>query len=212
MGPNLLAFRFAPVAMGLIINGLCFVNISCDYFLARRLGFPYLHKPLISLRSGSTGDYGELAPGLRRVMRPVFQGSLVLSGAEYFQPMFPTELNWPCRPLYENDYVKAHCLEWASGVGGIFHSRGDRFHWLGIDGIERAAEPCRIGAEKKVMLSVISALKQLNTRGSPDYSYRTPEDRRLIDARINASLKELRVFEQVIRSSPNAPWVQGKSA
>jgi hypothetical protein len=210
VGPNLLAFRFAPSALGLIINGLCFVNISCDYLLARRLGFPYPRSPLISIGSQKT-DYCELGAGLHRVLRPIYQGPLQLSEAIYCQPMFPSEMTWRARLLYENDYVRAHSLDWASGVGSIYYSNSDRFHWLEAEGAHQAAGFCGIGSEKKMALSVISALRYLNTRGGPDYSYRTPTDRKLIDARLKASLEELEIYEQNTRSSPDGPLVQGPS-
>ena len=110
--------------------------------------------------------------------------------------MFPSEMTWPARPLYENDYVRAHSLDWASGVGGIYYSSGDRFQWLEAEGAHQAAGFCGNGSEKKMVLSVISALRYLNTRGGPDYSHRTPTDRKLIDARLKASLKELEILEQ----------------
>jgi hypothetical protein len=206
IGPNFLAFRFAPVALGLIINGLCFVNISCDYLLARRLGFPYPRNPLISIGSQKM-DYCELGAGLDRVLRPIYAGPLQLPGAMYCQPMFPSEMTWPARRLYENDYVRAHTLHWASGIGGIYYSKDDRFHWLDAEGMHQAAGFCRNSAENKMVLSVISALKYLNTSGGPDYRYRTPADRKIIDTRLGASLKELGIFEQMIRSSPDRPWV-----
>jgi hypothetical protein len=208
IGPNLLAFRFAPVALGLIINGLCFVNISCDYLLARRLGFPYPRSPIISVGSQKR-DYCELGAGLGRVLRPNYAAPLQLPGAMYCQPMFPSEMTSPARPLYENDYVRAHSLDWTSGVGGICYSKGDRFHWLDAEGTHQAAEFCRNGAENKMVLSVISALKYLNTRGGPDYRHRTPADRNIINTRLEASLWELGIFEQMIRSSPDRSWVSG---
>jgi hypothetical protein len=35
---------------------------------------------------------------------------LQLDGALFYQPMFPSELTWPARPLYEANYVKSHSL------------------------------------------------------------------------------------------------------
>jgi hypothetical protein len=87
VGPNLLAFRFSPIALGLIINGLCFVSISCDYLLARRLGFPYPRSPLISIGSQKT-DYCELAAGLHRVLRPIYQGPYRFRGQYIASPCF----------------------------------------------------------------------------------------------------------------------------
>jgi hypothetical protein len=210
IGPNLLAFRFAPVALGLIINGLCFVNISCDYLLARRLGFPYPRSAIISIGSQKE-DYCELGPGQDRVLRPIYTGPLQLPGAMYCQPMFSSEMTRPARALYEKDYVRAHSLDWASGVGGIYYSKDDRFHWLNAEGSRQAVECCRNGAEKKLVLSVIFALKYLNTHRRPDYRHRTRTDRKIIDMRFKASLRELEIHEQLVRSSPDQPWVSGPS-
>jgi hypothetical protein len=125
--------------------------------------------------------------------------------------MFPSEMTWRARLLYENDYVRAHSLDWASGVGSIYYSNSDRFHWLEAEGAHQAVEFCRNGAENKMVLSVISALKYLSVHGGPDYGHRTPTDRKLIDARLKASLTELEILEQMTRSSPDRPWVSGPS-
>jgi hypothetical protein len=126
--------------------------------------------------------------------------------------MFPSEMTGPARPLYENDYVRSHSLNWTAGVGGIYYSNSDRFNWLEAESAHQATGFCRNGAENKMVLSVIAALKYLNTRGGPDYGYRTPADRKLIDARLKLSLKELGILEQTIRSSPDRSWVSGPSS
>jgi hypothetical protein len=210
VGPATIAFRFLPSALGLVINRLCLVNISCDYLLARRLGFPYLRTPIISIAS-QTPDYAEIGAGLQRVIRPVYEGPLQLPGAVYYQSMFRSELTWPARPLYETDYVKAHSLDWEAGAGGIYYSKGDQFRWL--DSTKELADITtdpRCGqAEKKMMLSVISTLKYLNTRGAPSYDYRTAEDQKLISVRQKLCLKELASLERMARSMPERSWVGG---
>jgi hypothetical protein len=127
----------------------------------------------------------------------------------YYQPMFPPEITLSVHDLYENDYVKDHSIDWQSGVGSIFHSVGDRFRWLDSEGAHSPAGSCHYGAENKMVLSVISALKYLNTCVGPDYSYRTLADRKMIDVRLKASLTELGAVAQIIRRSPNRPWVSG---
>lgn len=185
------------------------IRLSVPLLLRPR--FPYPRRPLISIGSQKQ-DYCELGVGLHRVLRPLYQGSLQLPGAIYCQPMFPSEMTGPARSLYQNDYVRRHSLNWTAGVGGIYYSNSDRFHWLEAECAHQATGFCRNGAENKMVLSVIAVLKYLNTRGGPDYRYRTPADRKLIDARLKASLRELGIVEQMIRSSPDMPWVSGPSS
>jgi hypothetical protein len=88
-------------------------------------------------------------------------------------------------------------------VGSIYYSNNDRFQWLEAEGAHQGVEFCRNGAENKMVLSVISALNYLSVHGGPDYGHRTPTDRKLIDARLKASLTELEILEQMTRSSPD---------
>lgn len=125
--------------------------------------------------------------------------------------MFPSELTWPARPLYETDYVKAHSLDWEAGAGGIYYSKGDQFRWLDStkELTDRAADPRCGGAEKKMTLSVISALKYMYTSGAPNYCNRTAADQQLIRTRQALGLKELASLEQMARSMPERSWVGG---
>jgi hypothetical protein len=209
VGPTCVAFRFLPSALGLVINRLCFVNISCDYLLARRLGFPHPSTPITSIAQ-QTPDYCELGRGLHRVLRPVYAGPLQLDGAIFYQPMFPSELTGPPRPLYEAEYVKSHSLDWEAGVGGIYYSNGDHFRWLDGRGqlTNIATDPRCEGAEKKMVRSVYSTLKYLCTRHSPNYISRTAEDRKFIGLRQKLILKELQSLERWGRSMPDRPWVK----
>ena len=209
IGPTTVAFRFLPSALGLVINRLCFVNVSCDYLLARRLGFPYPPSPIISI-ARQTPDYCQLGRGLHRVLRPIYQGSLQLDGAVFYQPMFPSELTWRPSTFYEAEYVKGHSLDWEAGVGGIYYSKGDQFRWLDDKGqlTDITVDPRCEGAEKKMVRSVYSALKHLCTRLAPNYVYRTAEDRKFIELRQKLVLKELHSLERGARSMPGRPWVK----
>ena len=209
IGPTTLAFRFVPSAFGLVINRLCLVNVSCDYLLARRLGFPYPPAPIISIAQ-QTPDYCELGRGLHRVLRPIYTGPLHLDGAVFYQPMFPSELTWPARPFYEADYVKANSLDWEAGVGRIYYSKGDQFRWLDGKGrlTDITTDPRCAGAEKKMVRSVYSALKYLCTRVAQNYVYRTVEDRKFIELRQKFTLQELQILEREARSMPEQSWVK----
>lgn len=210
IGPTTVAFRFLPSAFGLVINNLCIVNISYDYLLARRLGFPYPRTPIISTASESS-DYCELGRGLHRVIRPVYSGSLPLNGTIFYQPMFSSELSSSTRGLYEAEYVKAHSLNWEGGIGGIYYSRRDQFRWL--DTNDEVANitiaPQVESAEKKMVRTVFSSLKYLNIRLAPDHGYRAPKDRAIIGERRRLALRELEALERMARSMPDRRWVQG---
>ena len=98
-GPTLLAFRWLPSAFSLVVNNLFLVNISSDFLLARRLGFPYPQAPGQSL-GRYMPDYIALRPGLGRVLRPIFRGALQFDGIAFHQPIFPLGEYPQCRPLY----------------------------------------------------------------------------------------------------------------
>ena len=213
-GPTTLAFRFLPSAFGLIINRLCLVNISFDYLLGRRLGFPYPSNPLISLGGPQGRDYCELRAGLYRVLRPIYPGPRPLAGITYHQAMFPSENGQPPRSLYETKYVKTHSLDWATGIGGIYFVKGDRFGWLDESGSSQEfnhVEYCD-SLEKRMALSVISALRYLNEHHVPDYSrHHDHAERKAIKTRLSLALQELQNLERMTRSLPDRRPLLGRS-
>lgn len=84
MGANTPAFQYLPVAFGLVVNDLGFLNASTDYLLARRLGLPH----------GFAEEWGEwpsviyrLEPPRERVMLPVLRGEWSEMGTRVYQPM-----------------------------------------------------------------------------------------------------------------------------
>jgi hypothetical protein len=214
-GPVTLSFRFLPSAFGLIINTLCIVNISFDYFLARRLGFPYPRTRLISLgrMQGKRPDYCELGRGLHRVLRPIYLGPLRLIGTTYYQPMFSSEIALSTRSLYETQYVQMHSLDWAKGIGGLYFIREDRFGWLDERDTSQGASDILYSnsLEKDMALSVISALQYLNKHHAPDYSHHDRAEQQIIEARRTISLHELNTLQKLIRSWPEGRPVLGRA-
>jgi hypothetical protein len=214
-GPATLSFRFLPSAFGLIINTLCIVNVSFDYFLARRLGFPYPRTRLISLGriQDEKPDYCQLGTGLHRVLRPIYLGPLPLVGTNYYQPMFSSEIALSTRSLYETQYVQMHSLDWEKGVGGIYFVRGDRFGWLDEGGSSHGASDILYSdsLEKDMSLSVISALQYLNKHHAPDYSHHARAERRIIEMRQTVSLQELSTLQRMIRSWPKGRPLLGRA-
>lgn len=206
IGPSTLAFRWLPSVFGLIINKLFVLNVSAEYILARRLGFPYPRRLAVSL-GPSQPDYVELGEGLARVLRPVFTAPLQLTGACYYQPMFPLEMQHPTRTLYENDYAASHSLDWEAGVGGVYCTKGDRFGWL-----ENGREPWwlpdeelhRVDALKKLGLSVVSILRHFVQNPMVTFGHRSTEDQDMVRMRVQVSLKELSTLLKEIRKWPES--------
>jgi hypothetical protein len=82
----------------------------------------------------------------------------------------------------------------------------------GIAGINFLVAVEVVGVRNFALYQCLGNMPHMAARRGPDYGYRTPEERKLIDARLKASLKELGIVEQMIRSSPDRPWVSGPSS
>jgi hypothetical protein len=127
--------------------------------------------------------------------------------------MFPSENGQPPQSLYETTYVKTHSLDWAAGIGGIYFVKGDRFGWLDESGNSQAfnhVEDCD-SLEKRMALSVISALRYLNEHHLPDYSrHHDHAERKVIETRLSVALQELKNLKQMIRSWPDQRPLLGR--
>lgn len=122
MGADTPAFSYYPSAFTLIINNYYFTNVSSQFLLARRLGYPYPDR--LSLLPDRQEMLCNLMPGLGRVIRPVVQKTWPLGASVLFQPMFGQALSVEPTPAYDTPYVRNHSMDFGRGVGAIFIEDG----------------------------------------------------------------------------------------
>lgn len=120
-GPAQQTFLHNPCAFQMIINNYIFTNVSEYGLVSRRLGFPYCDRvKFLDIDNAQFNTY-KRAPG--RVINPVVRG---LNGAPdktiIYQSCSPAQAAmFP--DLYKSDYVTAHSLDAATGLGGIFYQK-----------------------------------------------------------------------------------------
>lgn len=113
-------FKSAAQSFQFIIDNYVFTNASAYMMVSPKLGFPYAsHIETIDAPNVSLENW---QPGKCRARGPVF-GNLIPAPDRIIisQPMFK---HFEYIPLYDNDYVKSHCIDFDNGVGGIFYQRG----------------------------------------------------------------------------------------
>jgi hypothetical protein len=123
LGCDTPAFAQTPSCFSLGINSLWFLNMSCPYLLARRMGFPFPMKTYM-WEDGSL--YCSLAEGRNRIMRPILRKAISIKGTELYQPIFVNVGyvdNETVKKLYDTKYVRDNCISWKTGVGRIYIKR-----------------------------------------------------------------------------------------
>lgn len=118
-------FAQIPSCFSLRINNLWFLNMSYQFLLARRMGFPF---PRESYMTEGERFGCSLAEGRNRIMRPVLKKAIRIEGTELYQPIFAgiiaTEGYEKLKKLYETEYVRDSCISWEEGIGRIYIKRG----------------------------------------------------------------------------------------
>jgi hypothetical protein len=122
LGCDTPAFNFSPSCFSLIINNYFFLNMSFQFFLSRRLGFPY---PPVVFRHENGMVSSVLLPGRENIMRPVLKKLTGLFGTEIYQPIIVNSVDGRHK-LYDTDYVRNHCISWENGIGRIFFDTGTK--------------------------------------------------------------------------------------
>ena len=116
-GCDSLSFQLNPCCFSMIIDSLCFYNISSPFLFARRIGFPF---PTASyLRDDGLFD-AYMRPGLERIIRPLLRKPFAFDGVGLYQPVFKSMLSTPFAGLYDTDYVIRNASSVLNGTGLIF--------------------------------------------------------------------------------------------
>lgn len=115
-------FKSAAQSFQFVIDNYVFTNASAHFLVSGKLGFPYAtHIETIDAPNVMIDNWQR---GKERARGPVF-GNVYPAADKIivYQPIFkPFVAN--ANPLYDNDYVKSHCIDYANGLGGIFYQRG----------------------------------------------------------------------------------------
>ena len=118
------SFAFAPVAIGMRVNDLLFINASTVTLCARRLGFPFVDDISWAPQEMLETSWAE---GLHRTFNPVLRKNpFPKGGTQIFQPVFPPNLDGA---LHDADYVKKRTLDRHSGLGGIYIEASRQRSW-----------------------------------------------------------------------------------
>ena len=117
-------FQSMPSCFTLAINSFLFLNASFDFLFSQRIGFPY---PCKREMRPQGGYWLEMARGSQQHVLPLVERQLPAGGVFLLQPMIPWEhFRTPeghvadQSGLYDNDFVRAHCMDYAAGRGNVF--------------------------------------------------------------------------------------------
>lgn len=119
LGTDTSAFQINPCCFTLRINEYYFFNVSKAFLFSNKMGFPY---PIKSEYIDDDSDIVSvfLTSGKKRKVLPLIRKKDFLSGIEIYQPMFKPLLCDPLGELYNNNYVKEHCINVEKGIGKPF--------------------------------------------------------------------------------------------
>ena len=117
-------FQNTPSCFTLTINNFLFFNASYDFLLSHKLGFPF---PLARRYRPDGGEWMDMTGGTEKVLLPLSKKRFKTGGTQLFQPMIPYDhfrsddgSIVDCSELYDNEYVRANCMDYVAGRGVIF--------------------------------------------------------------------------------------------
>lgn len=121
MGVNIPIFQYTPCCFTLVINEIYLFNLSTNYLISRRIGFPFPESSFLLDGDKEGKNLIELRPGLGRVLRPLIKRPLIKPCTELYQPIFHSFNNGVSpKEFYDNDYIRNKCIDWDKGIGKIF--------------------------------------------------------------------------------------------
>jgi hypothetical protein len=117
-GCDMPAFYYTPSCFSMIIDNLCFFNISTPFFFSRRIGLPYPIKSYF--REDGRLDCS-MTSGKERKMLPLIRKPFPFHGTKIYQPMFTYQSKLEeYSDLYSSDYVGDMCWHAQEGIGKVF--------------------------------------------------------------------------------------------
>ncbi len=128
-GINVPMFHHFPSCFTLVINEFYLFNVSADFLLARRLGFPYPKQ--LALRDGEM--FVHIQPSRERIMLPPMRLPFSKAGTEIYQPMFANEVLKAQPEVYDTNYVQNMSMDWSNGIGWPLQMRDKRLVKISTD-------------------------------------------------------------------------------
>lgn len=116
-------FKSAAQSFQFIVDNYVFTNASAHFIVSPKLGFPYatnvetVDAPNVCINGWVAGKGRARGPVVGDIY-PAPDKIIV------YQPIFKPFVSAGVGALYDNDYVKSHCIDYKNGVGGIFYQRG----------------------------------------------------------------------------------------
>lgn len=120
-------FSHMPSCFSLRIKNVLFLNISTEFLIARRVGFPYPNSVYLD-ESGM--KHLKVNEPMERMLKPIIKGALKTPDYAFFQPIIPFPHEMIRGSIFENQYVQMHLLSPESRKGNIIYSNGLFYKWL----------------------------------------------------------------------------------
>jgi len=121
-------FSWMPSCFAFRVNHCVFFNVSTDFLISRRIGFPYPRQICITKEGALVLGYME--PAKRRIMKPIIRRNLSPPVMCVYQPVIRKEVLEQFPELYTDGYVRQNMLVREEGKGRILVERGDDVDWL----------------------------------------------------------------------------------
>lgn len=189
IGIDTLSFSLTPSVFVLRVNNYYFTNLSSAFFLHRSLGFPYPKE--MFMQSKNDGIKMCFEEGTEQIMEPLLENAITNYGAVFYQPVFRREFYGDrLLSLYDNSYVKNHCLSFNEGIGNLFQEKNNKLiEYKNDDLFSVKPELTQLDKELSIRSS-INVYKWQNwlVNLMPKSNYLTLEQRDYVESRFRASV------------------------
>lgn len=120
LGTSLHMFQYFPCCFTLGVNGVFILNLSSDFLVSRRLGYPYAdgwkwakdeQQSRFYLRAGTRESTS-------RLFRHLIPPNLLIA-----QPIFSDYLNDKTAVFYDNSFIRERSLDFDAGLGSLYIER-----------------------------------------------------------------------------------------
>lgn len=189
-GVDTLSFALTPSAFTLIVNNICFTNISYMFLVSRRLGFPFSQKTFFRPQSNQLES--EISEGKERIILPVIRQAVRERGTKIYQPMFAGGLFYGDLSYYDSGYVRAHSMDHEKGVGNLYIEREGKLSEYGKKGLINFNTSIIQDDRELLNQSSINILiwqNWLSEKLLPSLEQLSPEDRREIKERFRGAVR-----------------------
>lgn len=146
-------FFHMPSCFSLRIKRLLFLNMSAEFLIARRVGFPYPNSVVLD---DTEMIHLEMNEPLERMLKPIIRGALKIPDYAFFQPIIPFLTEMTRSSIYEGQYVQTHLLSPDTRKGSIIYSNGHFYRWISPE-----YEIDIVDTQKRTLHSSLDLIKML---------------------------------------------------